>query len=411
MARVTDFEPTIEEFLGQVGNKRIQRYGKTKSKLPKDLPKVKVTEPYIQPEPYSSDMGISRERFPVTQSEFKGYSPEMESALNRYGTPNRPLEELASREAGLSIPEKVPYTQPRTGLVNWESPSIGGVSANSINPSEIQKSFNQFQTSQLPQGKGITAINPNTFGTGIVDTLKGYGSSIADSKVGKIIGKEVGILGEALNNPLVSKTLKGLGSASAMNAGFASQYAPAIMDEGISRAIKQGSLPNLSYDPNEQYNPPPNQNGKLGEDQAGLIANSTNVPPVQTSPFKDAGLPDAQIQALLQQTQPTVTEQPKTNILGEQVPMNQLPKGIGYVNGKLFDSNKQSTQGMFAGYSKERDAALDKYGKVDKNSEFYKRNKQAMSNLGGGYAEEQNMLNAQRSKDNQDAMDLARFRY
>lgn len=71
----------------------------------------------------------------------------------------------------------------------------------------------------------------------------------------------------------------------------------------------------------------------------------------------------------------------KTNILGEQIAMDQLPKGVGYVNGKLFDSNKQSTQGMFNGYSKERDAALDSYGKVDKNSEFYKRNKKAMENL------------------------------
>jgi len=73
--------------------------------------------------------------------------------------------------------------------------------------------------------------------------------------------------------------------------------------------------------------------------------------------------------------------QSKTNILGEQISMDQLPKGVGYVNGKLFDSNKQSTQGMFNGYSKERDAALDSYGKVDKNSEFYKRNKKAMENL------------------------------
>lgn len=139
--------------------------------------------------------------------------------------------------------------------------------------------------------------------------------------------------------------------------------------------IKEGLLSNIGFrnipKPEEQV-----------QEQAGSIANGKYVPPVQTSPFKDAGLPDAQIQALLHQIQPTISEQSKTNILGEQVPIQNLDSGVGYVNGKLFDSNKQSPQGMFTGYSKERDAAIDpNTGRLNKNSEFYKRNKKAMENL------------------------------
>lgn len=124
----------------------------------------------------------------------------------------------------------------------------------------------------------------------------------------------------------------------------------------------------------QQYNPSSIQNSP--------IVNDNLIPLIQTSPYKDTNLPDAQIQALLHQTQTIPLEQPKTNILGEQVPMQNLDSGVGYVNGKLFDSNKNSFSRMFDGYSKERDAAIDpKTGKIDRNSNFYKRNKQAMENL------------------------------
>lgn len=125
----------------------------------------------------------------------------------------------------------------------------------------------------------------------------------------------------------------------------------------------------------------------LQTEQAGSITNGKYVPPVQTTPFKDNSFMDKQESNILsnwqgQQTQPTVFKQPKTNILGEQVPMQNLDSGVGYVNGKLFNSNKQNTQDMFAGYSKERDAAINSNtGRIDKNSDFYKRNKQAMENL------------------------------
>lgn len=151
----------------------------------------------------------------------------------------------------------------------------------------------------------------------------------------------------------------------------------------------------------QQYNPPSIQNGKLvvGTPMEGSspqlqsqVANAfggvaqMNLDNQQlqntNDPFSSQALKQLPQQEIAKKLfiNPQV-EQPKTNILGEQVPIQNLDSGVGYVNGKLFDSNKQSTQGMFAGYSKERDAAIDKYGKVDKNSEFYKRNKKAMENL------------------------------
>jgi len=152
---------------------------------------------------------------------------------------------------------------------------------------------------------------------------------------------------------------------------------------------------------NQQYNPPSIQNGKLvaGTPMEGSIpqlqpqiANAfdgvaqMNLDHQQlqntNDPFSSQALKQLSQQEITQRLFPnSQTQQLKTNILGEQIPMNQLPKGSGYVNGKLFDSNKQSPQGMFTGYSKERDASLDSYGKVDKNSDFYKRNKKAMENL------------------------------
>ena len=138
----------------------------------------------------------------------------------------------------------------------------------------------------------------------------------------------------------------------------------------------------------QQYNPPSIQNGKFVQgtpiqEQASSAVNNENIPSIQTSPFKDPSLVDAQLNALFRQTQPTTTKQSKTNILGERVPMQNLDSGVGYVNGKLLDSNKTSFSGLFDGYSKERDTAIDtKTGRIDRNSEFYKRNKKAMSNLG-----------------------------
>ena len=137
----------------------------------------------------------------------------------------------------------------------------------------------------------------------------------------------------------------------------------------------------------QQYYPMSIQNGNAVagtpiQEQANSIVNGNFIPPTETSPFKDSSLPDAQINTLLHQSIPTINKESKTNILGEQIPIQNLDSGVGYVNGKLFDSNKNSFSGMFDGYSKERDAAIDpKTGKIDRNSEFYKRNKKIMENL------------------------------
>lgn len=381
MAKVSDFKPTLEEYLAQNGSKRTLMYGKNKSKLPKELPKVKSI-PYTQPDVWNADTGITRERFPTIHPEFKGYSPELEAALNNYGN-SKPLQSLATREAGISIPEATPYIQPKA-----------------FNPSASIVNYGIQTSPQLPKIQGVTAIKPNSFGTGVMDSLKGYGSDIANSKIGKFVSNEAGILGETLNNPYV-KGLAKVGGEGLLPA----QAAYEIMNQeaNLPWVQQQRELqdPNSDMYMGTSYNPPSIPNGKLitGTSMEGYspqlksqVANAfdgvaqMNLDNQQlqniNNPFSTQALKQLQQQEIGKKVfTNTQVDQPKTNILGEQIPIDQLPKGVGYVNGKLFDSNKQSTQGMFNGYSKERDAALDSYGKVDKNSEFYKRNKKAMENL------------------------------
>jgi len=451
--KVPSFTPTEEEFLAQYDKERIQRYGKTKSKLPKDLPKTKPIAPYIQPEPYSADMGITKERFPVTQPEFKGYSPEMESALNRYGTTNRPLEELASREAGLTIPEKVPYTQPRPGLVNWESPSIGGVSANSINPSEIQRSFKQFQTSQLPNGKGIIPINPNSFSSGMADTLKSFGTSIKNSPITKAIGNEL-----EYAKPFAKIGGTALGVIGAANLGYDAYQAnkDQLQTDQIQASTLGDSLKNYQLDKtqpatnvgelgnpldnleyayranqvnNNIINPPSIQNGKLvagtpmeesSPQLQSQVANAfggvaqMNLDNQQlqntNDPFSSQALKQLPQQEIVQKLfiNPQV-EQPKTNILGE--PTGKTFGGVSIskdAKGNPVISNTTNPyEGMFTGISKERDAAIDpNTGKVDKNSDFYKRNAIALHNTDGGQIADINLANQQRSLAAQEQADI-----
>jgi len=108
----------------------------------------------------------------------------------------------------------------------------------------------------------------------------------------------------------------------------------------------------------------------------------TNKGNSQTSPFKDSSLVDQQESNILSgYTQPTVVgsntpQQPNKNILGEQ-PTQKTYGGVSVakdINGNPVISNTTNPyEGMFTGMSKERDAALVN-GKVDKNSDFYKRN-------------------------------------
>lgn len=111
-----------------------------------------------------------------------------------------------------------------------------------------------------------------------------------------------------------------------------------------------------------------------------LLQGSINTAPI----FKQPEL--GNIQASKDYTVPTQVvpnKQPKTNILGE--PTQKTFGGVTVtkdVNGNPVISNTSNPyEGMFTGISKERDAALNQYGKVDKNSEWYKRNKQVMENL------------------------------
>jgi hypothetical protein len=411
-ASVSSFPPTEKEFLDNYGKDRIQRYGKTKSKLPKDLPVTKSTTPYIQPESYNADMGITRERFPVTHPEFKGYSPEIESALSKYSSVDRPLYDLDSREAGLSIPEKVSYTQPKPGLVNWESPSINGVSSNTVDPAQVQKGWNEFQISKLPDIKDVTPTTPQSFGTGI-----------ADNRVGKFIGNKAGILGEALQSPAAKLIGNGANIYSAASMADRA-YRGSLTPQGATQAVAEREHPEGSrsdilslmsgkpYDISKAhlptYNEDPNSTGYISTSpttqnmspiQPPSISNgkynpgseaSNGIPSVQNGVYNPQTVPD--MKQVLSPTLDAIAQfKPDTSSVGKSTGVTGVQQYDTPGSSPLYSNQATNVggsynsdpafQAMLAQQKKDRMSSLNEYGKVDRNSDFYKRNKQAMENL------------------------------
>lgn len=269
---------------------------------------------------------------------------------------------------------------------------------------------------QLIKAKDLKASTPPQTKPSIFDSLKRFGSKIANSFEGKLEGTPSrfgsgigsglvaadiaqGIMNEEANQPWIQDNAKQL--AMLQGGEYISPNTQGITEQ-LSNLVSDTSLFKPkgfdSYDPNaktiqeiiKQYNSPSIQPGSYTPQSINMGNILGEVKPSDVYKSPEYSLTQNKVNSYdkVLPTQETLRQQPienllktKTNILGEQIPMHLLPKGVGYVNGKLFDSTKDNIQGMFTGYSKERDAALDSYGKVDKNSEFYKRNKKAMENL------------------------------
>jgi len=172
-----------------------------------------------------------------------------------------------------------------------------------------------------------------------------------------------------------------LGSAIGNFAGGLRQTATTVNEypymAKANQAIQQGIAGGIDL-AGFGYNDSTQQIGSVIPTQ---IPTSATSPVNQTSPFKNTGLPNAEINSLLQQRQPTQNmssvEQPKTNVLGEPIQATgvegvQVQQGANGVPMYSKTGTVPNTSGIK--YDDMSPGRTTINGKVDRNSEWFKRN-------------------------------------